>query len=72
MHIAESVANRLINFANGLDSGGIGRPSIPEPNPASQELNARLTEPTDGAAPDSGVVTGTITGESPIDTLVKE
>lgn len=72
MHIAESVANRLLNFASGLDSGGVARPSIPEPNPAGAELDARLTAPTEGAAPDAGVVAGVVTGESPIDTLVRD
>lgn len=72
MHIAESVANRLLNFAEGVESGAFSIPSIPEPNPTGVELETRLRTPPSGAAPDEGVIEGAVTGEDPLESLVKE
>lgn len=71
IHIAESVANRLLNFADGLDVLSAPSPSLPEPTPAGAALDKKLSSPPGGAAPAEAVVEGVATGESALDSLIK-
>jgi hypothetical protein len=73
MHFAESVANRLLNFVEGIERGAAPSiPSMPTADPAGAALEERLGSSPGGAAPNASVIEGAATGEPPLESLVKE
>ena len=69
MHIAQSVANRILNVANGVGQSNKAPPSLPEPLPMGQALDQALTTPPQPMAmPDGGedaMTTAAMEGTSP-------
>lgn len=77
MHIAQSVANRILNIADGIrtaQSVQASMPAIPDPTAAGQAIDAAVQAPGVAAAPPAGsedlMMAAALEGESPHDEAI--